>query len=120
MSDQLHVGVAGLHFGSAFLPIYQRHPAIREVSIADTDPDRLAWAGDTFGVRRQHASLDGLLADPDVDAIHLLTPVSYHAQQSVAVLRALGTTDITVSEPSPRRQELARRLGARVVSPSWV
>jgi predicted dehydrogenase len=88
VSDQLHVGVAGLHFGSAFLPIYRRHPAIREVSIADTDPDRLAWAGDTFGVRRRHASLDGLLADPDVDAIHLLTPVSYHAQQSVAVLRA--------------------------------
>jgi predicted dehydrogenase len=88
VSDQLHVGVAGLYFGSAFLPIYQRHPAVREVSIADTDPDRLAWAGDTFGVRRRHASLDGLLADPDVDAIHLLTPVSYHARQSVAVLRA--------------------------------
>lgn len=86
--NQLHVGVAGLHFGSAFVPIYQRHPAVREVSVADTDPDRLAWAGDKFGVRRLHASIDGLLADPDVDAIHLLTPVSFHARQAVAVLRA--------------------------------
>jgi predicted dehydrogenase len=88
VSASLHVGVVGLHFGSAFVPIYQRHPAVREVSIADTDPDRLAQAGDKFGVRRRHASLEALLADPDVDAIHLLTPVSYHARQSVAVLRA--------------------------------
>lgn len=88
MTDQLHVGVVGLHFGSAFVPIYQRHPAVREVSIADSDPGRLARTGDEFGVRRRHASLDGLLADPDVDAIHLLTPVSYHTRQSVAVLRA--------------------------------
>jgi predicted dehydrogenase len=88
MSGRLHVGIAGLGFGADFLPIYQRHPAVREVSIADSDPARLARVGDTFGVTRRHADLNGLLADPDIDAIHILTPVSFHAQQSVAVLRA--------------------------------
>jgi predicted dehydrogenase len=84
----LHVGVVGLGFGAEFVPIYQRHPAVGEVSIADADPARLARVGDAFGVRRRHAGLDGLLADPDVDAVHLLTPVSLHAGQAVAALRA--------------------------------
>jgi predicted dehydrogenase len=88
VTGKLHVGIAGLGFGAEFLPIYQQHPAVREVSIADPDPARLARAGDTFGIARRHADLDGLLADPDVDAIHLLAPVSFHAQQSVAVLKA--------------------------------
>jgi predicted dehydrogenase len=88
VTGQLHVGVVGLHFGAEFLPIYQRHPAVRAVSIADADPARLARVGAEFGVAGQHAELDGLLADPDVDAIHLLTPVSFHASQAIAVLQA--------------------------------
>jgi predicted dehydrogenase len=84
----LHVGVVGLGFGSDFLPIYLRHPAVREVSIADTDPVRLAAIGDAYGVARRHDGLDSLLADPDVDAVHLLAPVRFHAPQSIAVLEA--------------------------------
>jgi predicted dehydrogenase len=88
MSRQLHIGVVGLRFGAEFLPIYQRHPAVRAVSIADADPARLARVGAAFGVAGQHAGLDSLLADPDVDAVHLLTPVSFHASQAIAVLQA--------------------------------
>jgi L-iditol 2-dehydrogenase len=36
---------------------------------------------------------------------------------AVAAARARGVTDIVVSEPAPVRQELAERLGARVVTP---
>jgi predicted dehydrogenase len=88
MTRRLHVGLVGLRFGADFLPIYLRHPAVREVSIADSDPARLAQVGDAFGVRERHASLNGLLANPDIDAIHLLTPVPFHASQVVATLRA--------------------------------
>lgn len=88
MTGQLHVGIVGLGFGAEFVPIYQRHPAVGEVSIADADPARLAHVGDTFGVRQRHTSLDGLLADPGIDAVHLLTPVSFHAGQAVATLQA--------------------------------
>jgi predicted dehydrogenase len=88
VTASLHVGVVGLRFGAEFVPIYQRHPAVREVSISDTDPVRLAGVGDSLGVRRRHSSLNGLLADPDIDAVHLLTPVSFHAAQAVTALRA--------------------------------
>lgn len=84
----LHVAVVGLVFGADFVPIYQRHPGVRDVSIVDTDQARLTAVGDEFGVTRRHADLESLLADPDVDAVHLLTPVAFHARQSVAVLEA--------------------------------
>lgn len=86
--DSLHVGIVGLGFGSDFLPIYQAHPDVREVSIVDSDPARLAAVGEAFGVNRRHADLDGLLGDPDVDAVHLLAPVPFHAEQTLAVLGA--------------------------------
>jgi len=86
--DGLHVGVVGLGFGAEFLPIYQRHPRVRAVSIVDPDPARLTAVGDAHGIERRHRDLSGLLADDDVDAVHLLAPVSHHAAQSVAVLDA--------------------------------
>lgn len=85
---QLHIGIVGLGFGAEFLPIYQQHPAVRAVSIADGDPTRLAAVGDAHGITGRHAELAGLLADPDVDAVHLATPVPFHADQTLAVLRA--------------------------------
>lgn len=88
MTGKLHVGIVGLGFGAEFVPIYQRHPAVGEVSIADADPARLAQVGDAFGVLRRHASLESLLENPGVDAVHLLTPVSFHAGQAVATLQA--------------------------------
>jgi predicted dehydrogenase len=84
----IHVGIVGLGFGSDFLPIYQAHPGVREVSIVDSDPARLAAVGDAYGVSRRHADLESLLADPDVDAVHLLAPVAFHARQTIAVLEA--------------------------------
>lgn len=85
---RVHVGVVGLHFGADFVPIYQRHPAVRDVSIVDSDPARLRAVADTFGVSRCHDSLESLLSDNDVDAVHILTPVSRHSSHVTAVLKS--------------------------------
>jgi predicted dehydrogenase len=87
-SGRLHVGIVGLRFGADFLPIYQRHPAVSRVSVADTDPVRLERIADIFGVEGRYGSLEALLANPDVDAVHVATPVAFHASQAVAVLEA--------------------------------
>jgi threonine dehydrogenase-like Zn-dependent dehydrogenase len=70
------------------------------------------------------------LAEPLAVALHGLTRGGVEAGQrllvtgcgpigalSVAAARARGVTDIVVSEPHPRRQALAERLGARAVDP---
>ena len=82
------VAVVGLGFGTAFLPIYLSHPDVDHVAIVDSDPRRLAEVGDRFGIERRHASLDAVLDDPRVDAVHLLTPVAHHARHTIAVLRS--------------------------------
>jgi len=84
----LAIGVVGLGFGSAFVPIYQRHPNVGRVGICETNPEMLAAAGDRFGIDDRFSCLDDMLADGGFDAIHLLTPVPLHAEQTLRVLRA--------------------------------
>jgi len=84
----LRVVVVGLGFGSSFVPIYQKHPAVASVGICDANPERLAAAAIRFSVESVYATLDDVLADASVDAVHLLTPVPFHFVQTMAVLGA--------------------------------
>lgn len=84
----LHVAVVGLGFGNAFLPLYQGHPGVERVSICDLNPGVLARVGDEFGLENRHSELADVLEDPSIDAVHLLSPVPYHVEQTLAVLQA--------------------------------
>lgn len=50
--------------------------------------EELAWARDALPEPRLHAEYAALLADPDVDAVWLVTPSALHAQQIVDALQA--------------------------------
>ncbi|HEV7847749.1 MAG TPA: Gfo/Idh/MocA family oxidoreductase [Mycetocola sp.] len=84
----LTVALVGLQFGAEFAPIYQAHPDVHDVVICDQDPDLLAAVGDRFGIERRLSSLDEVLASGDIDAVHLVTPVTMHGEHSIAVLEA--------------------------------
>ena len=71
--DGLRVAVTGLGFGAEFVPIYLDHPDVAEVAICDLQPERLAAVGERFGIRRRFESVDDLLADDSIDAVHLPT-----------------------------------------------
>ena len=45
-------------------------------------------ATEQLGVGRVHEDLSGMLADPEIDAVVLVTPTSLHAQQTIDALRA--------------------------------
>ena len=85
-SAGLTVAVVGLGFGEDFLPIYLSHPDVASVVVAEPDDERRARVGDRYGIERRYASLEQLLEADDVDAVHLATPVAFHARQSLAVL----------------------------------
>ncbi|NYE74405.1 Gfo/Idh/MocA family oxidoreductase [Microlunatus parietis] len=78
--------VVGLGFGAAFVPIYQAHPSVGRVAVADSDPARLAEVGDRLGVHDRFAGLEDALAADGWDAVHLLTPVALHADQVELIL----------------------------------
>lgn len=86
--QKLRVAVAGLRFGAAFVPIYRHHPEVAYVGLIDPDAARLDETGDRYGIERRHAGLYDALRTGDYDAVHLVTPIPVHAEQTLAVLEA--------------------------------
>jgi predicted dehydrogenase len=87
MPAQIRIAVVGLNFGAAFVPIYQNHPDVERVAVCDPDEARLNSVGERFGIRERFSRLDDILAS-ECDAVHLLTPVPRHVEQTLAVLGA--------------------------------
>ncbi len=87
-NGKLTVALVGLSFGGAFVPIYKLHPRVQHVVICDSDAKTLREVGDTFDISDRRSSLDAVLADPSIDAVHLITPIPQHAKQTVQVLES--------------------------------
>ena len=85
---KIRVGLVGLGFGKEFVPIYQAHPDVAEVAVCDTDAARLDAAAGPLGIARRYSRLEEMLADRELDAIHIVSGIPDHARQVIATLRA--------------------------------
>ena len=90
--------VVGLEFGAEFVPIYADHPGVTSIGIADLRADLATQVARRFGVERVYPDLDAVLADPAVDAVHLVTGLTAHADQVVRALQAGKHVACTRSE----------------------
>lgn len=86
--NQIRIAVAGLNFGSAFLPYYKAHPGVESVAIVDTNEEWLNEVGDKYGVTERYRDLAPVLESESFHAVHLVTPIPQHARESVAVLES--------------------------------
>lgn len=86
----LRVGIAGLgRLGKRHAEQLARHTAgARLVAACSPVAEELDWARETLGVPRLYADYAELLADPEIDAVVLVTPTTLHADQTSAALRA--------------------------------
>lgn len=105
---QITVALVGLQFGLEFAPIYQNHPGVKELVLCDPDKERTDLVADRFGIDRVMYSLEDVLAADDIDTVHLVTPVTMHAEQSIAVLEAGKHCACTI--PAALREEDLRRI----------
>lgn len=85
---KINVIVVGSHFGSHFIPIYQKHPDVGRVALCDNDNSALKKIGDKFDIHFRFNSLAKALEDSSFNAVHLVTPIPFHAKQSIEVLNA--------------------------------
>lgn len=71
----------------------------RLLAIASRDAARRADFGDRHGVEeaKRYDSYEALVADPEVDAVHIATPHPFHAEQALLAIRA-GKA-VTVEKP---------------------
>ena len=84
----VNIAIVGLGFGAEFIPIYQRHPKANMAAICQRTQSALDEVGDKFGIEKRYQSYEDLLADPEIDAVHINTPIPNHAAQSIAALKA--------------------------------
>ncbi len=89
MSKQpINVAIVGLGFGAEFIPIYQRHPAAKMYAICQRTREKLDAIGDAFGIARRYTDYRQLLKDPDIDMVHINSPIPDHAWMSIEALKA--------------------------------
>ena len=88
LQRKLNAAIVGLGFGAEFIPIYQRHPLAHLHAICQRTATKLNAVGDSFKIEKRYSNFDDVLADPDVDFVHINSPIPNHGSQSIAALRA--------------------------------
>ena len=83
-----NIAIIGLGFGAEFIPIYQRHPEANMYAICQRNPEKVNAIGDAFGVAKRYERYEDVLSDPEVDAVHINTPIPDHGPQAIAALQA--------------------------------
>ena len=85
---KLRIALVGMGFGGSFLPIWLDHPDVEFVGIYDTNPDLLSDMQKAHPRAVPYESFEAILADKSLDAVHLVTSIPLHADQTVAVLES--------------------------------
>ena len=88
MANKVRVAIVGLGFGAEFIPIYQAHPDAEMYAICQRNQQNLNLVGDQFGVKKRFSDFDELIADKNVDAVHINSPIPDHAWMSIKALQA--------------------------------
>lgn len=83
-----NVAMIGLGFGAEFIPIYQAHPNANVYAICQRTPEKLNAIGDRFQIEKRFTNFDDVLKDPNVDFVHINSPIPDHAPMSLAALKA--------------------------------
>ncbi len=88
MDKTVNVAMIGLGFGAEFIPIYQAHSHANVVAICRRNEAELNKCGDAFGIEKRYTNYDDVLADDEVDYVHINSPIPDHAPMSLQALDA--------------------------------
>jgi predicted dehydrogenase len=105
----LQVGVVGYgYWGPNVARNFEETPGARVVAVSDLRPERLAPVRSRFPHAGVTTDFRELLADPEVDAVVIATPVSTHYSLALAALQA--GKHVLVEKPLASSSQQAREL----------
>lgn len=87
-SQKVRVAIVGLGFGAEFIPIYQAHPNAEMAAVCRRNKAEMDKVADKYGIKKRYTTYEEVLADPDIDAVHINSPIPDHGPQSIAALKA--------------------------------
>jgi predicted dehydrogenase len=108
MAKKINVAIVGLGFGAEFIPIYQRHPSANMYAICQRSQSHLDEVGDKFGIEARYTRFEDLISDPNVDAVHVNSPIDDHAWMSIDAL--LAGKHVASTVPMARTIEECRQV----------
>ncbi|MEE2710975.1 MAG: Gfo/Idh/MocA family oxidoreductase [Gemmatimonadota bacterium] len=89
MTEPIRWGILGTgNIAGSFATGLQSLEDAELVAVGSRTKDTADVFGDRFDIDRRHASYDALAGDPEVDAIYVATPHSYHMENSILCLEA--------------------------------
>jgi predicted dehydrogenase len=115
---RVRVAIVGLGFGAEFIPIYQAHPDAEMYAVCRRNRAELDACGEKFNIpqARRFTDYEAMLKDPNIDAVHINSPIPDHGPQSIAALKANKHVACTVPMATSKEQireivELQRKVG---------
>lgn len=88
-SSPLNIGIIGYRgFGAFCTGAFHDSGAGRVVAYAGRDERAMTDTAREYGVARTYTDWRALVADPDVELVHIVTPPNLHAEMAVAALQA--------------------------------
>src|SRR3954447_5094519 len=88
LKSPVRVAMVGLGFGAEFIPIYQRHPQAEVVAVCRRNQAEMNKVADACKIEKRYTDYGQVLSDPDVDFVHINSPIPDHAWMSMEALRA--------------------------------
>jgi predicted dehydrogenase len=115
MADKVRVAIVGLGFGAEFIPIYQAHPNAEIYAVCRRNKSELDKCADKYKIAKRYTRYEDLLKDPNVDAVHINSPIPDHGPQTLAALAAGKHVACTVPMATTKQQirdivELQRKV----------
>ena len=86
--SRFNVAMVGLGFGSEFIPIYQKHAHANVSAICRRNEAEMNKVGDHFGIANRYTKYEQVLSDPEIDFVHINSPIPDHAWMSLEALKA--------------------------------
>ncbi len=84
----INVVLVGMGFGGSFVDIYKHHPNVETIGIFDINDQVSKTVSETYHIPKVYDRFDAILKDDSVDAVHLVTPIPFHEEQTIAVLES--------------------------------
>jgi len=87
--ERVRLGVLGAgNIADMNVAGYLTHPKCDVLAVCDVNADAAKDAADRWGVPKTYTDIDAMLADPDIDAVEILTPTHLHHQHVLDALSA--------------------------------
>ncbi len=126
MSDRIGYGIVGagaigIRGALMHLSLPDVQDRVRLAAVCDPVPGRAEAAAEKYGVAEHYLTYEEVLADPDVDAVTLCSPIGLHYEQGMQAIEAgkhihFNKTMTTTVEEADTIAARAEEKGVRVVA----